>query len=96
MKFDWITPQQAPTGLILCATASREKIEMLELDKAGIAVAEYWTEMPPKVEFERKIRELLAEAKERLDRRKLLTDGADGNIEREIDYFYEPKDEDDE
>ncbi|MCL2841668.1 MAG: hypothetical protein FWE05_12965, partial [Defluviitaleaceae bacterium] len=60
------------------------------------AVAEYWTEMPPKVEFERKIRELLAEAKERLDRRKLLTDGADGNVEREIDYFYELKDEDDE
>ena len=82
--------------MILCATASREKIEMLELDKAGIAVAEYWTEMPPKVEFERKIRELLAEAKERLDRRKLLANGADSNVEREIDYFYEPKDEDDE
>jgi len=49
--------------------------------------------MLPKVEFERKIRELLAEEKERLDRRKLLTDG---NIEREIDYFYEPKDGDDE
>jgi hypothetical protein len=88
--------EEAPIGLILCATASREKIEMLELDKAGIAVAEYWTEMPPKVEFERKIRELLAEARERLDRHKLLTDGADDNVERETDYFYEPKDEDDE
>jgi len=88
--------EETPIGLILCATASREKVEMLELDKAGIVVAEYWTEMPPKVEFERKIRELLTEAKERLDRRKLLTDCADGNGEREIDYFYEPKDEGDE
>ena len=79
--------------LAICATASREKIEMLELDKADIAVAEYWTDMPPKVEFERKIREILADTKERLDRRKLLTDS---NVEREFDYFYESKDEGDE
>ena len=85
--------EEAPIGLILCATASREKIEMLELDKSGIAVAEYWTEMPPKVEFERKIRELLAEARERLDRRKLLIDS---NIQRDIEFFYESKDDDDE
>ena len=85
--------EEAPIGLILCATASREKIEMLELDKSGIAVAEYWTEMPPKVEFERKIREILAEARERLDRRKLLTDSG---VQRDIDYFYEPKGDDDE
>ena len=85
--------EEAPIGLILCATASREKIEMLELDKSGIAVAEYWTEMPPKAEFERKIRVILAEAKERLDRQKLLTDS---DVKREIEYFYESKDDDDE
>ena len=83
--------EEPPIGLILCATSSREKIEMLELDKSGIAVAEYWTEMPPKVEFERKIREILAEARERLHRRKLLTDS---NVQREFDCFYEPKDDD--
>jgi len=85
--------EEAPIGLILCATASREKIEMLELDKSGIAVAEYWTAMPPKVEFERKIREILIQAKERLLRRKMLTGG---NVQREIDYFYDLKDDDDE
>ena len=85
--------EEAPIGLILCATASREKIEMLELNKAGIAVAEYWTAMPPKAEFERKIREILARAKERLARRKLLTGG---DIQREIEYFYEQKDDEDE
>ena len=82
--------EEAPLGLILCATAHREKIEMLELDKSGIAVAEYWTAMPPKAEFERKIREILAQAKERLARRKLL---AVGDVEREIPYFYEEKGE---
>ena len=85
--------EEAPIGLILCASASREKIEMLELDKSGIAVAEYWTDMPPKAEFERKIREILAEARERLDRCKSLTDG---NVKRDIEYFYEPKGDDDE
>ena len=82
--------EETPIGLILCATANREKIEMLELDKSGIAVAEYWTAMPPKAEFERKIREILAQAKERLARRKLLTDG---DVERKIEYFYEEKGE---
>jgi len=83
--------EEAPIGLILCATANREKVEMLELDKSGIAVAEYWTSLPPKVEFERKIREILTQAKERLDRRKLLTNS---NVQRDIEYFYESKDDD--
>ena len=84
--------EHPPIGIILCPTASREQVEMLELSKAGIAVAEYWAVMPPKVEFECKIREILEEAKERLARRKLLTNGS---IQREIEYFYEPKDDDD-
>ena len=95
-RYDRYEGENAPIGLILCAKAHRGQIELLELDKSGIAVAEYWTVLPPKAEFERKIREILAEAKERLDRRNLLTDDADSNVKREIDYFYEPKDEDDE
>ena len=82
--------ENPPIGIILCTTASREQIELLELDKEGIAVAEYWTALPPKVEFERKIREILEQAKERLARRKLLTSG---EVKREIEYFYEAKDE---
>jgi len=85
--------EEAPIGLILCATASREKIEMLELDKSGIAVAEYWTAMPPKADFERKIREILAQARERLARRKSLLSG---DVQRDFDYFYETKDDDEE
>jgi predicted nuclease of restriction endonuclease-like (RecB) superfamily len=83
--------ENPPIGIILCTTASREQIELLELDKEGIAVAEYWTAMPPKAEFERKIREILEQAKERLARRKLLTSG---DVQREIEYFYESKDDD--
>lgn len=60
-----------PIGLILCAESSREQIELLEVYKDGIIVAEYWTELPPKKQLEKKIHSLLAEAKERLERKKL-------------------------
>jgi len=85
--------ENPPIGIILCTTASRDQVELMELDKEGIAVAEYWTALPPKAEFERKIKEILTQARERLARRRLLTNG---NVQREIEYFYEPKDEDDE
>lgn len=87
--------EEPPIGLILCASANREKAELLELDKSGIAVAEYWTDMPPKAEFERKIREILAQAKERLERRKTLL-GDTTQIERQIEYYLEPDDDEDE
>lgn len=35
--------EEAPLGLILCTETSREQIELLEMHKDGIVVAEYWT-----------------------------------------------------
>jgi predicted nuclease of restriction endonuclease-like (RecB) superfamily len=49
-KYERQEGEEAPIGIILCSTATREKIELLELDKAGIAVSEYWTHLPPKAE----------------------------------------------
>ncbi|MCL2019444.1 MAG: PDDEXK nuclease domain-containing protein [Oscillospiraceae bacterium] len=89
-RFERQEGENPPIGLILCTEASRDQIELMELDKEGIAVAEYWTAMPPKVVFEKKIKEIVEEAQERLKRRKMLTN--DG-IEREIEYFYEAKDD---
>ena len=85
--------EEAPIGIILCASANRKKVEMLKMDMAGIAVAEYWTELPPKALFEQKIKQIMEEVQERLERRKFLPSG---DIKREIEYFYEPKDEDEE
>jgi predicted nuclease of restriction endonuclease-like (RecB) superfamily len=83
-KFERQDEENAPIGLILCTEASRSQIELLEMDKAGIAVAEYWTVLPSKKEFEKKIQEILAEAQERLDRRKSLPPS---KIQKEIEYF---------
>ena len=65
--------ENAPIGLILCAAGSREQVELLEMHKDGIVLAEYWTDLPPKKEFEQKIHALLLEAQERQSRRKALT-----------------------
>ncbi|MFY1046003.1 PDDEXK nuclease domain-containing protein [Chryseobacterium sp. GP-SGM7] len=64
--------EEMPIGLILCAESSKEQVELLEMHKDGIMVAEYWTELPPKKELERKLHLALIEAKERFERKKLL------------------------
>jgi predicted nuclease of restriction endonuclease-like (RecB) superfamily len=64
--------EETPIGLILCAESSKEQVELLEMHKDGIMVAEYWTELPSKKELERKLHSALIEAKERFERKKLL------------------------
>ena len=63
--------EEAPVGLILCPEAGREQIELLEMHKDGIAVAEYWTALPPKQELEQRLQTILRDARERLARRGL-------------------------
>jgi predicted nuclease of restriction endonuclease-like (RecB) superfamily len=69
--------EKSPIGLILCAESSREQIELLEMHKDGIMVAEYWTELPPKRELQKQIHSILAEVKERLKQNKLSYIGKD-------------------
>jgi len=63
--------ENSPIGIILCAEASKEQIELLEMHKNGIMVAEYWTELLPKDVLEEKLHKALIEARERLERKKL-------------------------
>lgn len=67
--------EEAPIGLILCAESSREQVELLQMHKDGITVAEYWTELPPKAELEQQLHQALLEARERLARRGVLLEG---------------------
>jgi len=90
-QYDRREGEEAPIGLILCTDANRKVAELMELDKSGIAVAEYWTKLPPKEQFESKIQEIMAEAKERIERRKLL---GTSNVQKPIDYFLEESSED--
>ncbi len=58
--------EESPLGLLLCTEGSEEQIELLQLDKAGIKVAKYLTELPPRDVLIQQIQKSLAEAKERL------------------------------
>jgi hypothetical protein len=55
-----------PLGIILCTGKKKEQIELLELDKSGIHVAEYLTVLPPREVFEQKIRDAMAQARLRI------------------------------
>ena len=56
-----------PLGMILCAGGSEEHIALLELQKSGIHVARYWTDILPKKDLERKLREAVRLARARLE-----------------------------
>ena len=55
-----------PLGIILCTGKKHEQIELLELDKSGIHVAEYLTVLPSREAFQQKVQAALAQAKARL------------------------------
>ncbi|GBD92591.1 hypothetical protein BMS3Abin05_00163 [bacterium BMS3Abin05] len=48
--------EEQPIGLILCAQGNSEQIELLQLDKTNIRVAEYMTELLPKKLLQEKLR----------------------------------------
>ncbi|MFC0343754.1 PDDEXK nuclease domain-containing protein [Epilithonimonas hispanica] len=70
-KYEKQEGENEPIGLILCAESNKEQVELLEMHKDGIMVAEYWTTLPSKAELEAKIHQLLIEAKERIERNKI-------------------------
>jgi len=46
-KYEREPEEASPLGIILCTGKKSEQIELLELDKSGIHVAEYLTTLPP-------------------------------------------------
>jgi predicted nuclease of restriction endonuclease-like (RecB) superfamily len=58
--------EQSPLGIILCTGKKREQIELLELDKSGIHVAEYLTVLPPREALQAKLQQSIASARQRL------------------------------
>ncbi|OIO09120.1 MAG: hypothetical protein AUJ52_06845 [Elusimicrobia bacterium CG1_02_63_36] len=58
--------EDPPIGLILCAGKDHEEIELLRLDKSGIRVAQYLTELPSRKVLQKKLHEAIHVARERL------------------------------
>jgi predicted nuclease of restriction endonuclease-like (RecB) superfamily len=58
--------EEAPIGLILCAGQRRETVELLDLEKSGIRVSSYWTDVLPKEQLQKKLHEAVRLARARL------------------------------
>lgn len=56
-----------PVGLILCAEGNKEQIELLQLDKAGIKIAEYLTELPSKKLLQQKLHQAIEISKRNIE-----------------------------
>lgn len=56
-KYEKKKEEKHPLGLILCARKSEEQIKLLELDKSGIKVADYLTQLLPRKMLEQKLHE---------------------------------------
>jgi predicted nuclease of restriction endonuclease-like (RecB) superfamily len=68
-KFEQEPGEASPLGIILCSGKKTEQIELLELDQAGIHVAEYLTELPSREMLQRKLHEAVALSRARIERR---------------------------
>ncbi len=59
--------EDSPLGLLLCTEGNEEQIELLQLDKSGIKVAQYMTELPPRDVLMRQIQKSLEAVKARFE-----------------------------
>ena len=59
--------EESPLGLLLCTEGGDEQIELLQLDKAGIKVAKYLTELPSREVLQRQIQKSLEAVKARFE-----------------------------
>lgn len=68
-KYERKPDEETPIGLILCSGKKHEQIELLELEKSGIRVASYWTNILPRKLLEKKLHQAIRTARERLAHR---------------------------
>jgi len=69
-KYERMENEEPPVALILCAEKSEEVIELLELDKGDIRVAQYLTSLPSKEVLEAKLHLAIQRAKIQLEQRR--------------------------
>jgi predicted nuclease of restriction endonuclease-like (RecB) superfamily len=68
-KHERAAGEESPIGLILCAGADAEQVELLQLDEKSIRVAEYLTELPPIELLRSRLHLAIEQAREQVARR---------------------------
>lgn len=65
-KYEQVEGENTPIGLILCAGKNEEHIELMQLHKSNIRVAEYLTVLPPKILLQEKLHKAVEIAQQKL------------------------------
>lgn len=65
-KYEQEEDENPPLGIIFCTSRKHEQIELLDLEKSDIHVAEYMTVLPPKEVLEQRLHLAMERAKQRL------------------------------
>jgi predicted nuclease of restriction endonuclease-like (RecB) superfamily len=65
-RYEKVDGENTPIGLILCTGKNEEHVELLQLDKSNIRVADYLTDLPPREVLEAKLHESITAARHRL------------------------------
>jgi predicted nuclease of restriction endonuclease-like (RecB) superfamily len=66
-KYEKVEGENQPIGLILCTGKNQEHIELMQMDKSNIKVAEYLTLLPSKEILLEKLHKAIEIAKKRID-----------------------------
>ena len=65
-RYEMRPGEHEPLGLILCAEKSDERVELFELERRGIRIAEYFTALPPRRLLAKKLHDAVRLARQRL------------------------------
>lgn len=65
-KYELQEGENPPIGIILCSEKTSEHVELLQLEKSGIRVAQFLTALPSKDVFERELHKSIRMARERI------------------------------
>ncbi len=73
-KYEIMEGENSPIGLILCAGKNDEHIELMQLEKSNIKVAEYLTILPPTKILQDKLHRAIEIAHSKLDNDNIIAD----------------------
>lgn len=65
-RYEQLDSENTPIGLILCTGKNEEHIELLQLDKSNIRVADYMTVLPPRQLLQEKLHKAIEIARQKL------------------------------
>lgn len=69
-KYEQEADENPPLGIILCSGKNEQEIELLELDKSGIHVADYLTQLPPRELLEARLQQAIKNARKRIENKR--------------------------